>query len=48
MSTRIDSLEQIDRQGRFVVLPAGEVERLAKIFGPAVRGMGHWNKTTDG
>jgi len=48
MLSLIEFLEEIERHGPCVVIPAPEVERLVERFGSAVRGMGHWNKTTDG
>lgn len=48
MLSLIEFLEEIERNGPSVVLPAAEAERLAERFGPVVRSMGMWNKTTDG
>ncbi len=49
MLSLIEFLEEIDRHGPCVMIPATEVERLVERFGSAaVRGMGQWNKTTDG
>ena len=48
MTTLIDFLEELEQSRQTVVLPAEEVERLAKLFGPAVRSIGFWNKSGDG
>src|ERR1017187_58836 len=48
MLSLIEFLEEIERHGPSVVIPAPEVERLAERFAPAVRNMGMWNKITDG
>ena len=48
MLSLIEFLEEIERHGPSVVIPAPEVERLAERFGPAVWNMGMWNKITDG
>jgi hypothetical protein len=48
MTTLIDFLQEIEQSRQTVVLPAEEVERLAKLFGPSVRSMGLWNKSGDG
>src|SRR5258708_37686693 len=48
MTTLIDFLQEIEQSRQTVVLPAEEVERLAKLFGPSVRSMGFWNKAGDG
>ena len=44
----VELLEEIQRHGACVVIPAEEVERLVRTFGSKVRSMGVWNKTTDG
>ena len=48
MLTFIEFLEELERNHQTVVLPADELERLVQKFGPDVRQMGRWNKTTDG
>jgi hypothetical protein len=48
MLTFIEFLEELERNHQAVVLPADELERLAQKFGPNIRQMGFWNKTTDG
>jgi hypothetical protein len=48
MTTLIDFLEELEQSRQTVVLPADDVERLAKLFGPAVRSIGFWNKSGDG
>jgi hypothetical protein len=48
MTTLIDFLQEIEQSRQTVVLPAAEVERLAKRFGPSVLSMGFWNKSGDG
>jgi hypothetical protein len=48
MLSLIEFLEEIERNDQIVRIPAEDVERLVKRFGSRVRGMGHWNKTTDG
>ncbi len=48
MTTLIDFLQEIEQNRQAVALPAEEVERLVKVFGPAVRSMGFWNKSGDG
>jgi len=48
MTTLIDFLQEMEQSRQTVVLSAEEVERLAKLFGPAVRSMGFWNKSGDG
>jgi hypothetical protein len=47
MLTLIEFLEEIERHGAAVVIPAPEVERLVQRFGPRVRSMGWWRKSTD-
>jgi hypothetical protein len=47
MLSLIEFLEEIERHAPSVVLPAPEVERLVQRFGPWVRSMGMWHKTTD-
>jgi hypothetical protein len=47
MLTLIEFLEEIERHGAAVVIPAPEVERLVERFGPRVRSMGWWRKSTD-
>jgi len=48
MLSLIPFLEEIEQGNQMVVLPAAEVERLVRRFGPRVRSMGVWNKTSDG
>lgn len=48
MLSLIPFLEEIEQSNQMVVLPSAEVERLVGRFGPRVRSMGIWNKTTDG
>jgi len=48
MLSLIEFLEEIDRNDQKVVIPSEDVERLVERFGPRVRCIGHWNKTTDG
>jgi hypothetical protein len=48
MTTLIDFLQEMEQSRQAVVLPAEEVERLVKVFGPSVRSMGFWNKSGDG
>lgn len=48
MLSPIRFLEEIEQSNQMVVLPAVEVERLVARFGPRVRSMGVWNKTSDG
>ncbi|SPF33579.1 hypothetical protein SBA4_1330026 [Candidatus Sulfopaludibacter sp. SbA4] len=48
MTTLIDFLQEMEQSRQTVVIPAEEVERLAKLFGPSVRSMGFWNKSGDG
>src|ERR1035441_2472980 len=47
MLSLIEFLEEIERHGPSVVIPAPEGERLAERFGPAGRSMGMWNKITE-
>jgi hypothetical protein len=48
MLSLIQFLEEIELNNQTVVVPASEVERLVERFGPRVRSMGIWNKTSDG
>jgi len=48
MLSLIPFLEELEQSNQMVVLPAPEVERLVGRFGPRVRSMGVWNKTSDG
>jgi hypothetical protein len=48
MTTLIDFLQEMEQSHQTVVLPAEEVERLAKLFGPSVRSMGFWDKSGNG
>jgi hypothetical protein len=48
MLSLIQFLEEIELNNQMVVVPASEVEYLVERFGPRVRGMGVWNKTSDG
>ena len=48
MLSLIPLLEEIEQSHQMVVLPAAEVERLVGRFGPRVRSMGVWNKTSGG
>jgi HAMP domain-containing protein len=48
MLSLIPFLEEIEQSHHMVVLPAAEVERLVGRFGPLVRSMGVWNKTSNG
>jgi hypothetical protein len=48
MTTFIEFLEELKQSHQTVTLPADQVERLASLFGPAVRSMGFWNKSGDG
>ena len=48
MTTFIEFLEELDQSHQTVVLRTEEVEQLVLRFGPTVRSMGFWNKTSDG
>lgn len=48
MLSLIQFLEEIELNHQIVVVPASEVEHLVERFGPRVRSMGIWNKTSDG
>jgi hypothetical protein len=48
MLSLIPFLEELEQSNQMVVLPAPEVERLVRRFGPRVRSMGVWNKTSNG
>jgi hypothetical protein len=48
MLSLIPFLEEIEQSHQMIILPAAEVERLVRRFGPRVRSMGVWNKTADG
>ncbi len=48
MTTLIDFLQEMEQSRQTVVLPAEEIERLVKLFGPSVRSMGFWNKSGGG
>jgi hypothetical protein len=48
MLSLIPFLEEIEQSHQIVVLPAADVERLVGRFGPRVRSIGVWNKTSNG
>jgi len=48
MLSLVELLQEIERNDQKVVLPPADVERLVKRFGPTVRSIGTWHKTTDG
>jgi len=48
MLSLIPFLEELEHGNQMVILPSAEVERLVGRFGPRVRSMGVWNKTSDG
>ena len=48
MLSFVDFLEEIERNNQKVAIPRGDVERLVERYGPRVRSMGQWNKTSDG
>ena len=48
MARLINFLQETEQSRQTVVLPAEEVARLVKLFGPSVRSMGFWNKSGDG
>lgn len=47
MATVVETLEGV-AQSKAACLPSEEVDRLVARFGSRVRGIGRWNKCTDG